>query len=136
MFKNIIFANLTTGKRLNVFHSDKFIFSLTTPLFQMYTLSIIDVNFTGKTYKWFYRFRFWKLTFNRVHKTTVFFKNRILSKKYGKTKFRLFLYSKQLKKNLVTIFDTTRRYNIFTQRGLKVRGRLFYKKRGKISTYR
>lgn len=136
MFKHIKFANMLTHRSLNFYYSNQLFFTTPRPTVKIYALNIVDVSYTGKTYKWFYRSKFWKLIFNRVHPTLLFFKNKIVSKKLGKTKLRLFLYSVELKNNMLSIFDYTRRYNVFTQRGIKVKGRLFYKKRGKISTYR
>ena len=106
-----------------------------SPDLSIYAMRILDVNYTGKTYKWSLKPSFWKLTFNRSHPTWLFFKVRVFMKRFTKNKIRLFFVGNSADTVLMYLHKT-RRYNIFTQRGLKVKGTYIFKKRGKISTYR
>ena len=99
------------------------------------TTEVIDLNYTGKTYKWRIRKNLLKLTFNRAHKTWIFLKKCNL-KIIAKNKTSLFVCDKKTKNNLCGILQKVRKNNIFTQRGIKIKNRLVYKKRGKISTYK
>ena len=136
MFKNYKILNFNKSLIINVTFANDFLFFTPTQQLSIYCKHILDVSYTGKTYKWSVRPKFWKLIFNRVHPNILFFPSNLSMKKMAKTKFRLFLNSMVEKNLLVDILYKTRRYNIFTHRGLKIKGRLFLKKRGKVSTYR
>lgn len=102
----------------------------------VYSTYLLDINFTGKTYKWAFKRKLWKLVFNRAHPTWLFSNSFLKFKRFSKTKIRLFLNTYKTKYFLQNLLYRTRIYNIFTQRGIKIKGGLFFKKRGKISTYR
>jgi len=123
-------------KEISASHTNNFISTGVEINFNQFTLNVLDVGFTGKTYKWQLRSKCLKLNFNRSHPTFLFFKNTIFFKRFLKTKFRFFLQSHFDFYNTTDYFYSIRRYNIFTQRGLKIRGLVVFKKRGKVSTYR
>lgn len=136
MFKNLAIFNSTTKKNLQIYSHNFVTFYTKTPCFSIYSLELLDVSYTGKTYKWSVKLNFWKLVFNRVHPTILFSKQNLILKKMAKTKFRILVPTRAAKQSLINLFYITRLYNIFTHRGLKIKGQLFFKKRGKVSTYR
>jgi len=104
-------------------------------VFKTYSTQTVDISFFGKTYKWNIKKNILKLTFNRAHKTWIFFYN-VLLKKLSKNKIRLFSNKNSSTYNFIKYINKTRKNNIFTQRGLKIKNTFMYKKRGKISTYK
>ena len=100
------------------------------------TSKIIDLSYTGKTYKWNLKLNFFKFIFNRAHKTNLFFFKKIYYKKLAKNKLRFYLTNKNNFNTLKILIKKIRRYNIFTQRGLKIKQNFIFKKRAKVSTYR
>lgn len=136
MFKLHKIHNNLTNHTSKIVTSDRLNYINLKNPFTNYTIQIVDLGFTGKTFKWGLRSRFWKLIFNRAHKTLLHFKSKPFFKKFSKTKVRVFMKSIEEKNKLTNLMLRVRKYNIFTQRGLKIKGFICLKKRGKISTYR
>ena len=136
MFNRHILFNKKKENSICVWRSDNFTHAGIQPNFSQYQLNSVDVFFAGKTYKWSIKHNYWKLVFNRAHKTYLFFQQSVFLKKFSKTKIRFFTPNICDRNTIVTSLNKVRGYNIFTQRGLKIKGQLVYKKKGKISTYR
>lgn len=140
MFKKQTIFNMFSKKFLSVQKTWDFLIIkpcyLNETYFIPYRLDIVDVSFTGKTYKWLLKTNLWRLTFNRAHPTFVFFNKNLLKKKITKNKVKFFCLNSVSKNTLIKLLYSVRGYNIFTQRGLKIKGLLTFKKRGKISAYR
>lgn len=136
MFNTRLFITQKNFKKIRFFSTPNFIFLGPRPQIQVYKVTSLDVFFTGKTYKWLYKKHSWRFLFNRAHVTYLFFKNPIIIQKQAKAKVRIFFNLTQDATTIRSYLYKIRRYNIFTQRGIKVKGSIFFKKRGKISTYR
>lgn len=135
MFKYSLFIK-SSCTQIHAYYTNGFLNIAEAPSFNQFSLNVVDVSFVGKTYKWQLKSKCLKLNFNRAHPTTLFFKNAVIFKKFLKTKFRFFIVSNVDVQNIISTVYRIRRYNIFTQRGLKVKGLIIFKKRGKVSTYR
>lgn len=133
MFKlqnNIQKKTIIINKNKNIFFFNK------KNIFLLDLYNIMDINYTGKTYKWKIKINFFKFIFNKAHKTNFFLNKNIFFKKLSKNKIRLFLQSKINYFILKNLIFKIRKYNIFTQRGLKIKNNIILKKKGKISTYK
>lgn len=94
------------------------------------------ILFIGKTFRFLIKNKKINFFFNRSHMTILFFNNFFIIKKLKKNKFIVFFFNfldigifKKYIKNI-------RNLNIFTKRGLRFSRSFFFKKKGKISTYR
>lgn len=136
MFNGIKLFHMKTQTNIKSKKISNFNFFGNQDYLTIYSINFLDISYVGKTYKWNLKQFFWKLTFNRAHPTKIFFKKPLWFKKLAKTKIRVFLPTTTLNNLLYQKMLKTRRYNIFTQRGIKIKGGFVLKKRGKISTYR
>lgn len=123
------------NKKIKIYFNNNFLFFKINP-FKIYKFFNLNLKFIGKTYKWFLIKDVFFLKFNRKNKTNLFFLNKLRFIKKSKLKKKIFL----LTQNELYFFHKyiyfTRRYNIFTQRGLKLSKFKVFKKKGKISMYR
>ena len=105
-------------------------------IYNIYTYINYKIFFLGKTFRFLIKNKKINFFFNRSHITIIFFKNFCKIKKIKKNKFIIYflnyidigVFKKYIKK--------IRLVNIFTKRGIRLSKSFFFKKKGKISTYR
>ena len=93
-------------------------------------------KFKGKTYRIRILKNKLKMFFNRSHKTFLYFTKFIKFKKIRKFKFKLSFIFKNDVSFFIHFIKKIRLYNIFTSRGITLNKSFFFKKKGKVSTYR
>lgn len=111
---------------------------LTTPIWVLKIQKIFfkKFKFKGKTYRIRILNKKLKMFFNRSHKTFLYFNKFVKFNRLRKFKFRInFIFKNDL--NLfIHYIKKIRIYNIFTSRGITLNKSYFFKKKGKVSTYR
>lgn len=131
-----MFKIINNNKIFIIFAQKNTVYLFKNYLLHTTSTKIMDLSYTGKTYKWNLKLSFFKFIFNRAHKTNLFFFKKLFYKKLSKNKLRFFLTNYNQFNVLTILIKKIRRYNIFTQRGLKIKQNYIFKKRGKVSTYR
>ena len=112
------------------------IYKIARLMFYINFFFLKKIIFIGKTFRFLIKNKKINFFFNRSHITILFFNNFFRIIKLKKNKFIIFFFNFLDIGILKKYIKNIRNLNIFTKRGLRSGKSFFFKKKGKISTYR